>query len=362
MVSVRVLLALGLASLAPAAVVPDEFRGIYFSFWSAGQRDRIAELLHWREAAGVNAVVIDVKDSTGTVGYDSRLPEVARYGAMVRAIRDLDGLTRRLQQAGLYTIARVAVFEDPRLAQARPDLAVHRESVKGPLWRDHKGLSWIDPAAHAAWDYNIAIAQECLARGFDEVNFDYVRYPSDGRLAEMAFPLSGANPDRRAVLREFFAYVRSKLPDARLSADLFGLATVRHDDLGIGQVIEDAAPYFDYVCPMVYPSHYARGFEGFSQPAEHPYDVVLKSMKTARIRLARGPVPVPVRAKLRPWLQDFNMGAVYTVAMVQEQIQATRDALGPAYTGYVLWNPRNVYRVAAIGGQPAAWVDSAGSQ
>ncbi len=328
---------------------PPVFKGVYLSFWSAGESTRIAEVLRLR-GAGLNAVVIDVKDSTGTLGYKSNLPEVVREHASIRAIRDLDVLTARLHEAGIYVIARIAVFEDPRFAAARPGDAVHRNTPDGPLWQDRKGLSWVDAGAREAWAYNAAIGREVYEHGFDELNFDYVRFPSDGILSEMSFPGSGRNPEKRAVLRKFFEYMRAQFPGVPISADLFGLTTVRHDDLGIGQVIEDAAPYFDYLCPMVYPSHYAKGFAGFAQPADHPYEVVRLSLDAARVRLWPDAVHrVPTsRVKLRPWLQEFNLGADYTPAMVHAQIQATKDALGERYVGFLLWNPRNVYNPAAL--------------
>lgn len=328
---------------APAVAVPAEFRAIYLSFWSAGGTLRVNQLLALHRTANLNAVVIDVKDSTGTVGYNSRLPAVQKYHAQLAAIRNLDALLARLHEAGIYVIARIAVFEDSKLALARPDLAVRRRSSDAP-WVDRKGLGWVDPGAKAAWEYNAAIAAEVLQRGFDEVNFDYVRFPSDGHLVDIRLPFSGPHPDRRAVLRSFFAYLRQRFPQQRISADLFGLVTVQHDDLGIGQVIEDAAPYFDYLCPMVYPSHFAHGFAGFERPAAHPYEVIHVSMTSARARLRDR----PEAAKVRPWLQEFNLGAHYTPAMVQAQIRATKEALGPQYAGYLLWNPLNNYQAAAM--------------
>ncbi|MBC7294578.1 MAG: hypothetical protein H5T84_10880, partial [Thermoleophilia bacterium] len=150
--------------------------------------------------------------------------------------------------------------------------------------------------------------------------------------------------------RQFFAYLRQQLEGATISADLFGLSTVNRDDLGVGQIIEDALLYFDYVCPMVYPSHYAPGFIGKQNPAEHPYEVVLHSMRSARQRLEA--LGKQARARLRPWLQDFDLGALYTPERVLDQIRATMEALGPGYTGFLLWNPRNRYTEEALAWLP----------
>jgi len=198
----------------------------------------------------------------------------------------------------------------------------------------------------------IAVARDALSRGFNEVNFDYIRFPSDGDLKDMVFPRWRGQGPRREVLARFFAYLRDRMGDAVISADLFGLSTVTRDDLGIGQVIEDAFPHFDYVCPMVYPSHFAHGFNGRANPAEHPYEVIFRSMAAAGRRLEAADESGETGTKLRPWLQDFDLGARYTPAMVEAQVQATRDALGERYAGYVLWDPKNRYR--GLSGQLAA--------
>jgi hypothetical protein len=344
---------------------PGIVRGVYFTNWSAGLKRRIDYLAELRKTTGMNTVVIDIKDYSGYLAYRVGVPDAARYHAIRPTIRDVDATIARLHAQGILVIARITCFQDPILAQARPDLAVHRESKlaeagkpdESTLWRDHKGLAWIDPASREAWAYLAAIAKDALGRGFDEVNFDYVRFPSDGDMKDMAYTSWDGQTPKHAVIADFFAYLRRELGPARLSADLFGLATVNSDDLGIGQVIEDAYADFDYVCPMVYPSHFARQFLGFANPAEHPYDVIHYSMQKAVERLAAlyaPPVaPATVRrplkdVKLRPWLQDFSLGARYDAGMVKAEIQAVRDALGDRYAGYMLWSSSNVYTREAL--------------
>lgn len=287
-----------------------------------------------------------------------RGPETATYGARVRAIADLEALVCTLHQAGLYVIARMAVFKDTKLAEARPRLAIHSRRklpLVGPpflsfdtLWRDKRQRAWLDPAAEAAWAYNAALAAEVFRAGVDEVNLDYIRFPTDGDLRDMHFGVRRAAASRREVLRAFFAYFRERFPDRRLSADLFGLVTVARDDLGIGQVLEDAAAYFDILCPMVYPSHYVRGFRGFRKPAEHPYEVVHHALEAARARLDAFAAAGGQRARLRPWLQDFNLGARYDAALVGAQIEATREALCEDYAGFLMWNAGSVYTAEAL--------------
>jgi hypothetical protein len=342
---------------------PATVKAVYFTGWSAGIKLRVDYLVDLHKTTAINAVVIDIKDYSGNIAYSVSAPEAHQYGAVRVMIRDIDGLVNRLHREGIYVIARLTVFQDPVLAEARPDLAVHRVSKlpkekRGPLtaaslWRDRKGLAWIDPASRPAWEYVASIARDALGHGADELNFDYVRFPSDGDLDDMYFPNWDGKTPKHEVIRQFFSYLRKQLEGARISADLFGLSTVNQDDLGIGQVIEDAYGTFDYVCPMVYPSHYARKFLGFPNPAQHPYEVVNYSMKEARSRLedfsrskqaAAGKLEPGVKAAaLRPWIQDFDLGAKYDAAMLKAQIKAVEDALGDRFAGYMVWAPTNIY-------------------
>ena len=339
------------------ADVPEIFKGIYLSFWSASLPSRVDNAIQLAQDALINTVVIDVKDAMGRVGFDSSVPQVVEYRSRERIISDLSALVRKLHAGGLHVVARMVMFNDPMLARARPDLAVHSKVLldeRGPqlsaetFWQDERGLLWVDPGSREAWDYNIAIAKDVLSRGVDEVNFDYIRFPSGGSLDDMHLPVTAEDEPKRDVIVRFFEHLREQLPDARLSADLFGLVTVSRDDLGIGQVIEDALPYFDALCPMVYPSHYAEGFYGFENPAEHPYEVVNYSMRLASERLRAHAATAPQRAELIPWLQDFSIGAEYDADMVRAQIRAVSDAMGEDYRGFLLWSPKNQYSTTAL--------------
>jgi hypothetical protein len=336
---------------------PRIFRGVYLTSWSAGSKSRVERLIELTKTTAINAVVIDVKDATGYVNFDTDVAAVAHFDAKRPIIRDLASVVEKFHEAGLYVIARVVIFQDPRLALARPDLAVHRRSMlfaddfalsSSTLWLDNRKLAWIDPAAVEAWDYVVAIAEDALSRGVDEINFDYIRFPSDGDLRDMHFPVWDHATPKHEVIREFFAHLRRKLPEARISADLFGLTTINHDDLGVGQVIEDAYEFFDYVCPMVYPSHYPTGFHGYQNPAEYPYEVVHSAMKSARHRLLQVKARQSTRAKLRPWLQDFDLGAIYDARMVTAQIKAVGDALGDEDHGFLMWSPSNSYTTDSL--------------
>jgi len=314
-----------------------EFRALYITSWTAGI-SRFQTLVDMVARSQLNAVVIDIKDSTGKVGYASGVPMVAQTGAYEKRIRDLDAILKSCRDRKIYTIARIAVFQDPNLARARHDLAVGNKA--GGAWKDRKGLAWVDPASKVVWDYNIAIAKEAAAKGFDEVQFDYVRFPTDGKLKTLSYPVYKGDLPKHEIIRAFFQYVDQQLKpiDVLTSADIFGLTTMADDDLNIGQRILDVADYVDFVCPMVYPSHYPRGHLGLKNPAEHPYRIIYDACMRGQRRLEGK------RAKMRPWLQDFKLGAAYDKRMIVAQIQAARDA---GVSGFSMWNARNVYTEAA---------------
>lgn len=285
-----------------------------------------------------------------------------KYGAKEIQIKKINSVIKRLHDEGVYVIARLTVFQDPALAKARPDLAVQNAlkfssstaADADTLWYDSKNLAWIDPAAKEAWEYNLAIAKDAAERGFDEINFDYLRFASDGDLEAMKFPFYDEKKQiKREVIKSFFEYLRDGLSRTKISADLFGLVTINSKDLGIGQYLEDAFPYFDYLAPMVYPSHYSPGSFGYKNPAAYPYEVVKGSMEGSLKKLEKyqsNNTSTTLTVKLRPWLQDFDLGAKYDETKIRNQIKAVEEALGQTsrYNGWMLWNPSNIYTKSAL--------------
>ncbi|MEK7566227.1 MAG: putative glycoside hydrolase [Patescibacteria group bacterium] len=343
---------------------PDVVKGIYLTSWSGGSKKKIDEVIKLSKTFGINSVVIDIKDFSGYLAYDTGLEQVKKYKAHEIKIANITDVINKLHSENIYTIARITVFQDPVMAKTRPDLAVRRKSTGG-IWLDRKGLGWIDPSNKDYWNYIVDISKDARSRGFDELNFDYIRFPSDGNLADMEFPSWNRKIPKHEIIREFFKHLRNNLPGVKISADLFGLATIQKDDLGIGQIIEDAYENFDYVSPMVYPSHYASGFLGYKSPAKYPYEVIKYSMDSAvkKLSLLDGSAGATSTAsasstnliasnkkfaELRPWIQDFDLGADYNVQMVKLEIDAIKDALGSGFTGFMLWSPSNIYTVEAL--------------
>lgn len=314
-------------------------KAVYLTAYSAGNPKKIDEIISLLKKTELNAVVIDIKDYSGLVLYDSRLPLVRQLGLKDNRLGNVSALVEKLHRNGVYVIARQTVFQDPVLAEKKPEWAV--KSKKGGLWRDNKGLAWVDASRPEVWDYNLAIAREASRFGFDELNFDYVRFPSDGPMSEAIFTLNGKK--KYEVMAEFFSALSERLSDLPvwLSLDFFGFVMEKtgFDDMNIGQRLADALDKVDYICPMMYPSHYPVNHLGFKNPAEHPAEVIENGMKMGAAKF-RGR-----RAMLRPWLQAFDLGAVYDAEKIRAQIDATEKYVK---AGWLLWNASNRYTDAGL--------------
>lgn len=315
---------------------PEIIRGLYLTAYSAGNTAYRQDLLAKMKNSRINSVVIDIKDYSGYILYNSSLPQVQEIKASKNRIPEIEKIIQEFHDLGIYVIARQTVFQDPVLAKSRPDLAFLNKN--GGIWYDHKGLAWTDPAKQEVWEYNLAIAKEAVALGFDEINFDYMRYPSDGNMANLNYNLP-AGISKSQMLNEFFSYLSDNLSDKTIiSIDTFGLVLDNAKngyDLNIGQVLTELSDHFDYVCPMMYPSHYPLNYLGFANSAEHPGPVIAHGLKISKEAMENK------RAKLRPWLQAFNLGAVYDSVKIEAQIKAVED--DPDTDGWLLWNARNYY-------------------
>ncbi|MFA6270466.1 MAG: putative glycoside hydrolase [Candidatus Paceibacterota bacterium] len=336
---------------------PEPLKGVYMTQCVAGTpsfRDKVVKLIDETE---INAIVIDIKDYTGTVSFETGNPAIDKLSGTGCKVKDIQAFVETLHNKNIYVIGRVTVFQDPLYAKAHPELAVKRKS-DGGTWKDRKGISFIDVGAKPFWDYIISIATSSYAIGFDEINFDYIRFPSDGNMSDISFSHTGTTA-KKEMLRQFFAYLDSKIEGTGIvtSADLFGMTTTNTDDLGIGQVLEYALLNFDYVAPMVYPSHYPPKFNSWPDPNKVPYEIIKFSMGAGVARtnflykeIASSTPGAKVLKRinplqLRPWLQDNDYPVPYTAAMVRKQIQATYDV---GLTSWMLWDPGNTYTREAL--------------
>ena len=317
---------------------PEIVRAIYMSSWVAGTSSLRNNLIQFIDDSNINAVVIDIKDSTGVISFPINHPTIEKYGTIENRISDIDELIKKLHERDIYIIGRLTAFQDPALSKKFPRLSFNNSSTN-TIWTDRKGLSFINPQEQEAWEYLVQIAKESYKIGFDEINFDYIRYPSDGNISAIDYELTG-NMSRQSVMKTFYQYLDIELRTEKIpiSADIFGLVTTAQDDIGIGQIFEDIYQYFDYIAPMVYPSHYSSGFFGYANPNAEPYGVVKAAMSQAIVRakaLDQNP------NKLRTWIQDFSIGSpAYGKTEVTAQIKAINDLGIPSYMS---WDPKNRY-------------------
>jgi hypothetical protein len=346
---------------------PEIVKGIYMTACVAGSKSLRNGLVDIANKTEINTIIVDIKDFSGRISFQSDDPELKNYVSDRCRADDMNEFIRQMHAQNIYVIGRVTTFQDPYYTSVHPEAAIRRKS-DGGIWTDKNGISYIDPGSHEAWDHVIAIAKAGHDIGFDEINFDYIRYPSDGNVSDIRLPESAIGSSKPQVLESFFSYLDTKMKEYGIthSADLFGLTTTNYDDLGIGQVLERTMPYFDFVDPMVYPSHYPPTFNGWKNPNAVPYDLIHYVLKTAVVRAEASTTKIkilgaePVAStspqlyvkesysaqKIRPWLQDFSLGLPrYGVQEVQDQIQATYD---DGIHSWLLWNAANHYTLNAL--------------
>jgi hypothetical protein len=356
----------------PTIPTPVPLKGIYMSQCVVGTPSFRDSLVRLVDETALNAIVIDVKDFSGTIGFPTKDPRFAEASMQSCGARDMKEFIDALHEKGIYAIARITVFQDPHYSSKYPEQAVQSASTGRP-WEDHK-LNFVDVSSQEYWDYIVTLSKEAVELGFDELNYDYIRYPSDGPMKDAVYK----NPNRQDALERFFVYLHEHMEPTGVvtSADLFGMTASNTDDLGIGQVLERTLPYFDYIMPMVYPSHYPDGFNGYSDPNNYPYEIIKFAMDRAvartiaaetSVRTLDGEavvrtevVPATAEAatttrqvptglyskavfdkeKIRPWLQDFDYGKEYLPRDILAQTQGTYDA---GLSSWIFWDPANRY-------------------
>jgi len=331
-------------------IVPQEppprryIRGIHLTApISAVNKHRIA-VMELFDSTELNTAVIDVKELEGQVYMSGVKTADANGTSFARAIPNLAQYIEQLKEKEIYTVARIVVYRDDLMPRKKTKWAV--KNPDGTLWVDRKGITWLDPYNEEVWDYIIEIAERAADLGFEEIQFDYIRFPSDGDITKCRYISKEHNKETASKALVGFlkkASEQLKAKNVKTSIDVFGLTTTADDDMGIGQRIVEMAEHVDYVSPMVYPSHYGKGIYGVSDPNKEPYKIVYKSMEGAAKR-------IPIE-KLRPWLQDFSLGGYkYGKEQVRAQIQACYDnGIGD----WLLWNARCVYTRDALKGNDA---------
>lgn len=328
----------------PSFERPDAVRGIYLNAWMAGSRVRREALIDLARRTEVNTFVIDVKDATGYVSYTTGVGLAREIGAdQELRIDGMRALLERLEEEGIYPIARIVVFKDRLLARKRPEHAV--QDSAGGVWVDGNEEVWVNPYDEEVWAYNAALAREAVELGFAEIQWDYIRFPDRPKAELERAVFAGADGRTRAqAIRDFLLWSRNELADLEvpLTGDVFGVAASSTRDVGIGQLWEDLVDAVDGILPMIYPSHYWAGSFGIEEPNAHPYEIVKNSLEYA----VRRSEAVEGAARIVPWLQDFTLGPPpYGAPEVRAQIQAAYDA---GVEEWLLWNASGRYTEAAL--------------
>ena len=311
--------------------LPLEIRGVHVTGALASLPGKFREYVGYKRY-GLNTIELDVKDEGGEIGFVPSNVPLARTVGATRSFYDPKALVALAHRNGIYMIGRVVCFQDPKLAQGRPDLAIQRPN--GTVWTTSAGLGWVNPYDRRVWDYCTSVAEAAARAGFDQIMFDYVRFPSDGDVASAIYPGKTSTP-RGQVIADFVHYAKQRLSKrgTRVSTAVFGLSASR--DLGIGQVPRYISRSVDSISPMSYPVLYGGGELGIASPSTEPGETVFRTLTDFR-RQIKGS-----RAQLVPWVQDWN----YAPDQVLAQIEAARLQ---GAKGYLLWNASGIYTTAAL--------------
>lgn len=341
-------------------------KGIFVTGPMAGT-DNMKELIDLVDRTELNTIVMDIKNDEGRVVYKMQIPEVEEIGAGIRYVADMESLIAECKEKDIYLIARIVAFKDPFLAEEKPEWCIH--NIDGTIFKDKDGLAWLNPYNHQVWEYLLAIAQEALRIGFDEIQFDYTRFSTDSGMDYVEFGQEAESKDRQQIIGEFVQYASEKIHEAggAVSVDVYGMVIDSVVDQQIvGQNYVELSQYLDYISPMVYPSHYGPYNYNIPVPDAEPYRLVLTALQSSKKVLAGIPItsvsgneageytmeeiaalsPMEgVNAQVRPWLQDFTATWVqghisYEAEEIRAQIQAVYDA---GYEEWILWNASNRY-------------------
>ncbi len=323
--------------LAPAVRV----KGIYLTAYAAANKDRMDEVIAHIDETEINTVVIDVKDDSGRVTFPMDSPMVSEAGSALD-VMDVGPLMKKLKEHGIYTIARIVAFKDPYVTKTHPEWGLHL--ANGELYKDNSGQTWLNPYKEEVWDYLIEICVEAHKAGFDEVQFDYLRFSTEKNIKDVVYDEADTKGrGKKEVITEFVQHVYERLHSEGIyvAADVFGaIIGGGIDSDAVGQSYGNMANILDYICPMIYPSHYGDGNFGIEHPDTQPYDTILAALKGSAADLRSYVQETERQAIVRPWLQDFTASYLrhyiqYGPEQVRAEIQAVYDA---GYDEWLLWN------------------------
>jgi len=313
-------------------------KALYLTFWGASNNSKtLKNILNIIDKTEANAVVVDVKNEYGSTSFWTGFEQANSYGAHKnRTNRDIKKFIRTMKEHDIYTIARIVTFKDEIQASNNTDYAIRRES-NNTIWRNHDKMAWVDPFDKRARDYTISIAEEAAKVGYDEINFDYIRFPAKTGLK---YSQQCNEKTRVKAIEDFLDEAKKRLRKygVFISVDTYGNICWSKDDNGIGQKVASLAKHADYLCPMLYPSGFSSGSFYFKHPSEHPYEVVYRSIKKIQDKIPSN--------RVRPWLQYFRDYTIRRKAYKKEEIQAQiRASENIGANGWMLWSPSSKYNI-----------------
>ncbi|MDF2842435.1 MAG: putative rane protein [Herbinix sp.] len=318
---------------------PAIVKGLYVSAPTVGI-DRMQELVQLAETTEINAMVIDVKDDQGKISYVMDSEMAIEIGAVTNTITDMKEVLKELKKKNIYLIARIVAFKDPLLAEQKQEFAVKNQD--GTLYRDNNSECWVNPYRREVWDYLVEIAAQAAAIGFDEIQFDYIRFSTGKGMAKADFGEEAKTTSKEEIITEFtkYAYEKIKPLGVFVSADVYGAIISSSVDAGlVGQDYVEMAKHLDYICPMIYPSHFGEGNYGIEHPDLEPYEIIHKVLVASKEKLAQIPEGDHC-AIVRPWLQDFTATWIkphksYGAEELREQIKGVYST---EYEEWLVWN------------------------
>lgn len=322
----------------------DSIKGVYLPATHMGQLESLIDLAKDTE---INAIVMDIKTDKGYLTFHTDNPNLKDSVKENPAISNIKEVMDKLYRANIYPIARVVAFKDNVYTQVVQDQAVQTED--GQVFKTSKGEQWLNPYDKRNWEYLLEIAKEAAQIGFKEIQFDYIRFHESMDGKALNFP---SDKKKTEIITEFTAYMVENLHPygVKVSADVFGtIITSKIDAEIVGQDYKELVKHLDYICPMIYPSHYGEGSFGIIHPDLQPYELILAVMQYSNMSISDIPRNERV-AKVRPWLQDFTASWLethqeYTDIQVRDQINATYDGLG---SEWILWNGAGKYHKNAF--------------
>ena len=321
----------------PVVNYAKNIKGVYINFWTLSHKKKREDIIEAINGSNLNAIVVDVKDIRGNTPFVSSSINSINYNLNKSKFKDL---ISKWQKKGIYVIGRLPVFKDYALANQFKEYSLKYliNTDDGSVIVNSK--KWTNPYSQKVWNYNIAIAEKMAELGLDEIQFDYVRFPTLSTESKLTIK-PNKNSSRSDAIVGFLKEAKKRLGKYNLiiSADLFGLTTTVEGDLGIGQDITRIAKHVDYISPMIYPSHYSKGMYGIKNPAASPYQIIANSLEDAKNKLSSD------ANKIRPWLQDFSLYHSYTKKEIEAQIKAVEDK---ELSSWLLWNPRSIYTIEAL--------------